>query len=382
MTIEDVIMIERSWSATSPSARSCGPSKRAIPSNAIEEEPTQILIEYEEVMDRFDDARAAKNYDLANYMIEKAIKLRPTYFYSYYKKAFLYKSMKTKTVETLKCCKHALLLVEIGKNVFWTHVLTGFLHELNNNLDGAFKCYKQAIDLVDDGSVVDTHQFEHVADVYFRMGMILGDKKDFTPAIQHFERAYELEHKPYYLGMCYNNIGWCYKQMNDDINACENYSRAIQENDRVVLFFTNRVKSYKSLHKYDEAISDVKQVLSGLTEDKRTVCEMMCELGLIFHTKKMYEKAKEQFRNALNVYDKMFFPYLFLASLSYMDSQLHDSVRLLDQGIQNCYDDEVGLNYLIELRARIHLLLGNAELANQDNNRMRSYKKNFLSRID
>ncbi|KAL0479944.1 TPR-repeat containing protein [Acrasis kona] len=333
-------------------------------------------------MDKFDEARAAKNYDLASYTIELAIRLRPTYFYSYYKKAFLYKSMKTKTVETLKCCKHALLLVQMRRNTFWIHVLTGFLCELNNNLDGAYKCYKEAIDLVDDGIIVDAQRYEHVADVYFRMGMILGDKKDFTPAIQHFERAYGLEHKPYYLGMCYNNIGWCYKQMNDDINACENYSRAIKENDKVVLFFTNRVKSYKSLHKFDEAISDIKQVLNGLTEDKRTVSEMMCELGLIFHTKKQFEKAKEQFRNALTVYDRMFFPYLFLASLSYMDSQLNESVQLLDKGIQNCYDDEAGLNYLVELRARIHLMLGNNELANQDTNRIRSYKKNFLSRID
>jgi tetratricopeptide (TPR) repeat protein len=375
----DVIMTD-SWSA--PAERSCqfGSSKpRAMP---MAYEPQDVLDRYEKILDRFDDARAAKNYDLAHRMIERAIQLRPNYFYSFYKKAFLFKSMKTKSVETLKCCKHALFLVQVQGNQFWTCVLNGFLEELNNDLQGAYKYYKQAIDMVDDGYHVDLERYEHVADVYFRMGMILGDQKNFTHAIEHFERAYELEHKPYYLGMCYNNIGWCYKQMNDDYSACDNYSRAIAENDRVVLFFTNRVKSYKSLQKYDEAMKDIEVVLGGLTRDKRTMSEMMCELGLIFHAKKQFERAREQFTTALKVYDRMFFPYLFLASLSYMDSRLEDSLRLLDEGIDKCYDDETGLNYLIELRARIHRLLGNNDLANNDTNRLLSFKKKSLSRID
>ncbi|KAL9652160.1 hypothetical protein ABK040_013929 [Willaertia magna] len=57
--------------------------------------------------------------------------------------------------------------------------------------------------------------------------MTYGDLQNFEKAIDYFLKAFDLQKKQddcklYYLGMCYNNIGWCYKHLNND------YSKAIE----------------------------------------------------------------------------------------------------------------------------------------------------------
>ncbi|KAL9652165.1 hypothetical protein ABK040_013934 [Willaertia magna] len=150
--------------------------------------------------------------------------------------------------------------------------------------------------------------------------------------------------------MCYNNIGWCYKHLNNEEKACEYYSKAIEvSGGNVVLFYTNRIKSLKALNKYKEAIDNC--------------------LGFLHHLKGDRELACCTFMKAIDNYKAFFFPYLYLGAVN-LSKTIHyrnrnnnqslpmnkekgimDSVDIITEGIGNCSE---GLSDLFQMRSNVY----------------------------
>ncbi|KAL9646618.1 hypothetical protein ABK040_010731 [Willaertia magna] len=267
------------------------------------------------LLETFDNYRSIKNYKKANECIKKCIKIYPNYYYLYYKQSFLFKSLKTKPIETIRSCQRAYFEAKRQKNKFWKNMLKGFYFEL---LGGDILNLKKSCKIYEIAERFKNKRTLHSSDLYFRLGMTYGDLQNFEKAIDYFLKAFDLQKKQddcklYYLGMCYNNIGWCYKHLNNEEKACEYYSKAIEvSGGNVVLFYTNRIKSLKALNKYKEAIDDCNISLT-LTQDPQTMCEILCELGFLHHLKGDRELACCTFKSN-RYYKAFFFPYLYLGN--------------------------------------------------------------------
>ena len=340
------------------------------------------LIEY---LDRFDNFRSSKDFNSAITCISECIKLYPNYFYLYYKQSFLYKSLKKHNIETIRNCKMALHISMKQRNRFWTHLLSGFLKELRGDFIKALEQYEAAVKF-------KTRNTLHESDLYFRIAMVKGDLNLFEESKNYFLKAYNVQYesdhtKLYYLGMCYNNIGWCYKQLTDDDNALKYYGMGIDIcNGSVVLFYTNKIKALKTLERYDEALEDCEKALK-LTTDPKSICEIYCEMAFLYHLKKKKQISVKLFLKALGYNRRIYFPYLYIgaANIHRAESQLNNAedgefhpIQILTEGINTC--DE-GLVDLFQMRQSIFEFLGDADAAQSDKNKLKQLKKGLRERI-
>ncbi|KAG2378002.1 hypothetical protein C9374_008624 [Naegleria lovaniensis] len=332
------------------------------------QEPEDLM----QLLNELDCYRCYNDVENAIKCIYECIRRYPDYFYLYYKASFLYKSMKSQMIETTRFCKMAIHICLKQRNRFWNLLLQGFLLELEDK-------YLDALNLYEKAKKYKTKYTNHESDLLFRIAMVKGDLHQIQESIDYFLQAFHLQNQcnptnMYYLGMCYNNIGWCYRQLNDDVNSLKYYEMAMNMCE-VSLFYTNKIKALKVSSKYSEAIECCHKALE-LTKNPKTRCEIYCELGYLYHIQRKDNLSIEAFEHALKSFDKFFFPYVMVASKRLNLSQ--HPIELLNEGITKCDD---GLSELVTMRMHIHRFNGDKTAAAQDSRKLIQISRGLMSRI-
>ncbi|EFC46520.1 TPR-containing protein [Naegleria gruberi] len=331
----------------------------------------------------FDKFRSIKDYSNAITSISKCIAKYPNYFYLYYKQGFLFKSISSRSIETIRSCKMALFLASRQRNIVWSLLLSGFIFELDNQFKTASEYYENALKLSNEKTL-------HLQDLYFRIGMIKGDLEDYVSSMDYFYKSLEIQQstdptKIFYMGMCYNNIGWCYKQMENDQKSVEFYEKAIQVcNGTASLFYSNKIKALKKLERIDEAIEHCDAAVK-VTIDRSSLSSLYAEKAFLYHLKDQRDLASEYFDLAMKYDEKFYFPYLYasvskltrLGTSNQNNRQPNESLTILEKGINIC-DEKIEL---VQMLVSIYEFLGDTERGEFYSNKLVQLKAGLLQRI-
>jgi len=132
--------------------------------------------------------------------------------------------------------------------------------------------------------------------LYNLMGIILSEQKEVDKAQEFYKKGIIID--PSY-GEIYNNLGLLFANNKLDNNKAENfYKKSISLNYKKPEAHNNLGSLYKSLDKYEEAISCYKE---AITVDQKFFYAYH-NLGNIYTTLGNFEEAKKYFKTAIEIY--------------------------------------------------------------------------------
>ena len=131
------------------------------------------------------------------------------------------------------------------------------------------------------------------AQEYMKNGINLYKRKEYQGALQHFEKALEIDKD---MPEIYYHKGNVYKDWNKQYDkALMNYSKAIQLKSGYLLAYGKRAQIYKLQNKYGKAITDYKKVIEENPQNARAYFNLAM-IHLEYY--KIKNKDKEQLRLA------------------------------------------------------------------------------------
>jgi tetratricopeptide (TPR) repeat protein len=212
-------------------------------------------------------------------------------------------------------------------NRAYTHISEGWIFFLQEKHDLAEKEFELAI------AADPTCSY-----AYFSRGYVQDVLKKLDDAIESFN--YALKFVPRY-SPCgiYNNQAWCYEQKKDHVqDTLRYYTLAIESNPSFVRAYYNRSKVYQEENKFDEAITDLEQIL----QINRTHLYTYLELGDIYwFDKNNKEKALFYYNYAKNIITPTnVYAYLLIASIYAYDKDFEAANSELNLGMERCYQSD------------------------------------------
>ncbi|MFR5876556.1 MAG: tetratricopeptide repeat protein, partial [Eubacterium sp.] len=129
--------------------------------------------------------------------------------------------------------------------------------------------------------------YKRQADSYYK-------SKDYTNAIKYYTKAIELQPN---IAVFYNNRGYIYKIINEYDNALSDYNKAIELNPDYSQTYSNRGHLYTKLKKYELAINDFNKVIN-LQPDN---IQAYNNRGLAYNELKDYDNAINDFNKVINL---------------------------------------------------------------------------------
>ena len=130
---------------------------------------------------------------------------------------------------------------------------------------------------------------------FLKSGKVLIEKKDNTTAILHFSECLRL--KPDFAD-CYFYRGQVHHQISQYEKAVADFTQAIKIQPQNIGYYQHRANTNDFwLKRYDEAIADLSEVIKLQPKDSGSYMAR----GYVFKTKKDYQKALDDFTNAINI---------------------------------------------------------------------------------
>ena len=129
---------------------------------------------------------------------------------------------------------------------------------------------------------------------YFNSGVAFYNRKEFSKAIQAYQKVIELD--PTYVE-AYNNLGIIYQTMGDAKGAFEAYQKATEINPRYEKGYNNLGLLFLVEGRYEEALEVFQKALAINSNN----IESHINLGILFKKKGQGEKAIESYQKALAI---------------------------------------------------------------------------------
>jgi Tfp pilus assembly protein PilF len=129
---------------------------------------------------------------------------------------------------------------------------------------------------------------------YFNLGVTYYNQKEFSKAIQAYQKVIELD--PTYVE-AYNNLGIIYQTMGDAKNALGAYQKATEINPRYEKGYNNLGLLFLLEDRYEEALEAFQKALAINPNN----IESHINLGILFKQKGQGEKAIESYQKALAI---------------------------------------------------------------------------------
>jgi tetratricopeptide (TPR) repeat protein len=129
---------------------------------------------------------------------------------------------------------------------------------------------------------------------YFNSGVTFYDQKEFSKAIQAYQKVIELD--PTYVE-AYNNLGIIYQEIGNFDKALEVYHKAIDINPRYEKTFNNLGILHFLNERYDESIEAFQKALAINPNN----IESHINLGILFKKNGQVDQAIESYQKALSL---------------------------------------------------------------------------------
>lgn len=159
------------------------------------------------------DISGASNYNLAQW---------------YYRKAYLNYYLHNRQLQALKEYKKAYHYLDEADTsdlqmAFDLINNQGPIYRAYNNYEDALRIYNRALDICNErpeSSAIETDQ----AIIYYNIGLVYRDKKEFGEAVRFFRKSYEIDNYPATL----NLIGLCYMNSKQQTEAIQYFKRFLE----------------------------------------------------------------------------------------------------------------------------------------------------------
>ncbi len=175
------------------------------------------------------------------------------------------------------------------------HFQKGMEYSRSNKTDLAILEYRKALEFDSDLSLA-----------YVNLGMSYIQKKDFNTAINELKKAIQKEPG---LKVAHFNLWWAYRQLG-------NYDEGIAELKKVLATDPGDSNAYQNLG--DSYLSDKKMIpeaidayLQGVAKNNKSVT-LRQKLGKAYELSGQWNKAAEQFQQAIDLDKDNLYSYLFL----------------------------------------------------------------------
>jgi tetratricopeptide (TPR) repeat protein len=143
------------------------------------------------------------------------------------------------------------------------------------------------------------------ADYYFRHGWALeqlAEKGDgpWADAKTPLQTAAQLDPN---MGQAYGELGWVQIHTDDEAGAIQSWSKAIETQPDLTMYYVQLADEYNRLMFYDQAQQVLKEGLSFAKEDDKHLFNMHALLGSIYETKGDYAQAVSEYEAAKKACD-------------------------------------------------------------------------------
>ena len=168
---------------------------------------------------------------------------------------------------------------------------------------------------------------EFTANEHFERGWKLQDEDKNLEAIEEYSKAIELN--PDY-ELAYNNRGLAYYNLNEYETAIRDYNRAIKVEPDFAFAYYNRGSAYHKLGRYDEAMQDYNKSL----ELDPTDADVYNNRGMLFYDLEQYNDAMDDFKISIKINPANAEPYNNRGLVYYTLGQYSEAVDEYTRAIE------------------------------------------------
>jgi tetratricopeptide (TPR) repeat protein len=304
-----------------------------------------------------DKLRLRRRFKEAIDVLNKVLEIDSTYFLAYYKLA-LYYYQKNDELRIFRCLKTALRYCD---DLYWYFVILGYIQEVLKELTTARQYYLKAIMICNSWNN-RYNEKRSAFDAYFNLACASMDQSDYTEAKKCFSLAIQelLKHdgsKQYThaIALCYNNIGCCYVDTNNDSKALVYFNKAVESYNGYVLAYQNQIRLYQRSFDYEETIEICDKILSISNDPETILLAKQDKFEAEFESTDYDGYSPDSLQKARDILDQLklehpsnYFSYSGLATLYCSMNDISSAIKELLDGVDNVVDDKWGTAVLLE----------------------------------
>ncbi|CAK66299.1 unnamed protein product (macronuclear) [Paramecium tetraurelia] len=218
------------------------------------------------------------NYHKAIEEYTKVFTIDKQYYTSYFNRAIAYYKLKNydRAVEDFST------VIEINPEYYMAYYHRGEIYELQNKMDQASKDYVRA------------SQLEPCLTIPYPQFKKIPEKSSYETSYQHLSLA--IQDQPDNI-LAYNNRGFVLFEMNQPLEALENYNKAIEIKPTIATLYYNRGNIAYFLNQFEKAIEDYSQTI--LIDPN--YAKAYCNRGTIYKQLEKFDEAKKDIEIAVKI---------------------------------------------------------------------------------
>ena len=181
------------------------------------------------------------------------------------------------------------------------HLLRGIYAHQNSNMDDAIEYYTQIIRSDPEDVSVVAVTYNHRGNAYLEKGVIEFAIGDYSRAIEEYNRILKLNPDDYTtyenLAEAYYQRGIAHNNDNNDDLAIMDYTQAIEMHPNYIEALSNRGEVYNRKGEYEKSVQDFEHVIHWEPDNPHGYFNR----GNVYHKIRNYENAIQDFTNAIDL---------------------------------------------------------------------------------